>query len=161
MAMRGAHDHGRRVRTKRSRLLALVVGLAAFVPVGLGVLDEREALPVESAEEQHGRLESVGCSARSRSGFVVVVGSIRNVGHTPAERVEVVAELADAEGVPLDRGSALVRSVNISPGAQSPFRIVIDDAGRGVLVTVRTRPLRWDALTPPFRSSASLEPSSL
>lgn len=139
----------------RSRLLAVVVGLAAFVPVGLTALDERGALPVIDAHDPGAGLAVVGGSAHRRNGFVVITGAIRNDGSAPARRVEVVAELADREGTPLDRGSALVGSVDIAGGQQSSFRVILDDPGNVARVVVGTRRLRWDSLTPAWRPMPS------
>lgn len=141
-----------------ARAAALCAGLAALVPAGLGAFDDRHGLPVLDIGGSRVHLRAVGCSALQRAGSIVVTGTISNGSSELARRVEVIAELIHRDGTPLDRESALVRSVDIGPGDRSPFRIVLDDRAGVAGVHVRTRPLAWDSLTPRVPSLSAAKP---
>ena len=103
-----------------------------------------------------GRIDVAEYTQEKSGDALVVRGTLRNPGATPAVNVRMTVAALDAKGQVITSGEAGISSVSIEPSKTAAFSVTIPLSGRPV-GSIRFSP-RW-ASTPPAAAPAADDPA--
>ena len=120
---------------------------------------EPAAEPADAAKDAAsgtGRIDVADYTQEKSGDALVVRGTLRNPGATPAVNVRMTVAALDAKGEVITSGEAGISSVSIEPAKTAAFSVTIPLSGRAV-GSIRFSP-RW-ASTPPAAAPAADDPA--
>lgn len=145
---RGRKNPHRR-HTMSSTVVALSLGLAAFAPVLHPSMIDDATPRISAVHDETDQVQLKGVRLRRETGRIVVTGRVQNTSSRPCRLLEVVGEVADAEGTPLTLESALTTDQHLTPGETAGFRLILDEWPRSRDINLTFRQLSGSIHTTP------------